>query len=85
MQEETNNTQFAEEPTPSEEAVAAEELAGNVYNTDDTEVDLERFAEEVRAGKAQSLRGLLITVILLSAGILAVLIFWLIRYKDLFL
>ena len=85
MQEETNNTQFAEETTPSEEAVVAKELAGNVYNTDHTDVDLESFAEEVRAGKKQSLRGPLITVILLSAGILAVLIFWLIRYKDLFL
>lgn len=86
MLEETNNPQITEETTPSAEAVVDEkELAGNVYNTDNTDVDLETFSEAVRSAKKQSLRGPLMTIVLLLSGILAVLLFWIIRYKDLFL
>ena len=86
MENETNDTRLTQETPSSEEAVLTdEEIAGKVYNTDSTDVDLDSYTEEVLCGKQKSLRGLIMTVILLAAGILAVLVFWLIRYKDLFL
>ena len=85
MENQTNDSRFIPEDSPSEETVPAKALDGNVYNTDCTDVDLESYSDEVLFGEQKSLRGWLLTIIFLLAGILAVLIFWLIRYKDLFL
>lgn len=85
MQNEANESPITQGNILSEETVPAEAVTGKVYNTDLTDVDLESYSEEVLCGKQKSLRGLTLAVLLLAAGIVAVLIFWLIRYKDLFL
>ncbi len=59
--------------------------AGRVYNTDKTDEDLERFSEAVRSGEKKSLTGLIITAAALAAGIVAVLIWWIVRYGGAFL
>ena len=64
-----------------------EELKGtaHVYNTDKMDGDLDSFSEEVRSGGQKSLTGLVVTAIALAAGIVAVLIWWIVRYGDAFL
>lgn len=59
---------------------------GVIYNTDKTDTDLEAFSESVRNEKRKKrLIGLLIYNAAVIAGIVCVLIFWLIRYRALFL
>ena len=51
------------------------------YNTDKSDQDLESYSKEVQDVPPQkSLTGLIITAALLSAGILGILIWWLLRY-----
>ncbi len=56
----------------------------NIYNSDNLDEDLDSFSEEVREPKKDSLTGLLITALLLTAGILIVVAWWLIRYWEAF-
>ena len=56
-----------------------------VYNTDKTDEDLERFAEKVMEDPVRGSKGLTITAIALAAAIVLVLIVWLIRYGGAFL
>ena len=53
-----------------------------VYNTDHTDEDLEQFSQEVYTAKKDSLTGLALIFILLCAGILCVLAYWLLRWKG---
>ncbi len=57
---------------------------GAVYNADKVDRDLEDFSEEVRKPKRSGVTGLLITALLLTAGILAVVAWWLVRYWEIF-
>ena len=55
--------------------------AYQIYNTDHTDTDLEEYAQTVlEPKKTQSLTGLIITAAVLSAGILGVILWWVIRY-----
>ena len=50
------------------------------YNSDKLDTDLESYSEDVRTGAPESLKGLIITACALSAGIVAVVLFWIFRY-----
>ena len=63
--------------------VPAEEV--EVYNTDRTDEDLEEFSKTVMTEEKKSLTGLAVTVIVLLAAILGVIVFWMVRYRGLFL
>ncbi len=65
-------------PAPAEEKV-------EVYNTDRTDEDLEEFSKTVMTEEKKSLTGLAVTVIVLLAAILGVIVFWMVRYRGLFL
>ena len=54
--------------------------AGRIYNTDKTDEDLEQFSEAVHSGEKKSLTGWIITAVALAAGIVAVVIWWIVRY-----
>lgn len=54
--------------------------SGRVYNADKTDEDLLQFSEQVRGGEKKSLTGLIITAAVLAAGIVAVVIWWILRY-----
>lgn len=52
-----------------------------VYNTDKTDPDLDSYANAVQEEpRKSSLTGLIITACLLTAGILGMLVWWLLRY-----
>ena len=76
--------------TPSNETQVfhwkPEELkqAGRVYNTDKTDTDLDKVAEAVHSGEKKSLTGLIVTAAALAAGIVAVIVWWIIRYGGAF-
>lgn len=54
------------------------------YNTDKTDEDLDRYSEEVRNPDSnRGVLGLSIVALLLMAGILAVLVWWLVRFQGL--
>lgn len=53
---------------------------GRIYNTDKTDEDLSDYGEQIREPAGKSLTGLMVTAALLTAGILGVVIFWLVRY-----
>ena len=59
--------------------------AGRIYNTDKTDEDLELFSEAVHSGEQKSLTGWIITAVALAAGIVAVVIWWIVRYGGGFL
>lgn len=65
-------------PAPAEEEV-------EVYNTDKTDEDLEEFSKTVMTEEKKSLTGLAVTVIVLLAVVLGVIVFWMARYRGLFL
>lgn len=50
------------------------------YNSDPADTDMNAYSDAVRHGKPESLRGLLVTVMLLLTGILGILVYWLIRF-----
>ena len=58
--------------------------SGRVYNTDRTDEDLQQFAEQVRDGGKKSLTGWIVTAAVLAAGIVAVVIWWILRYGGAF-
>ncbi len=49
-------------------------------NTDRTEVSPKKLSQEVEKPEKKSLTGLMVTALLLTAGIVAMLGFWLVRY-----
>lgn len=52
-----------------------------IYNTDKSDPDLQQYADAVREEpKKEKLTGLIVTAALLTAGILGVLIWWLLRF-----
>lgn len=53
-------------------------------NTDKTDTDMEKYAQAVMENKTKGLLGWTITVFALAAAIVAVLIFWLLRYGGMF-
>lgn len=54
------------------------------YNTDKTDDDLDSYSEEVRnPDRNRGVLGLSIVALLLMAGILAVLVWWLVRFQGL--
>ena len=55
--------------------------AGCVYNTDDTDEDLEEFSEEVLTPKKDSIRGLVIVALLLTIAILGLLTWWVLELR----
>ena len=56
----------------------------HVYNTDKMDGDMDSFAEAVHSGEEKGVTGLVATAIALAAGIIGVLIFWIIRYGGAF-
>lgn len=54
--------------------------SGRMYNSDRTDEDLQQFSEQVRGGEKKSLTGLIIIAAILAAGIVAVVIWWILRY-----
>jgi len=56
-----------------------DENDGRVYNTDRVDVDMEEFGEVVEAPVKEKLTGLVISALLLTAGILGLLAWWLLR------
>ncbi len=50
-----------------------------IYNTDQLDVDLEEYTQQVQE-EPKSLTGLLITATALAAGVIGVLVWWLVRY-----
>ena len=91
MELEKNNDQQIEACALTAEEIIAEELAKEapeetVQNTDTTDGDLENDSETVPLSKKKkSLRGLVLTNLFLIMGICVMLIFWILRYKDVFL
>ena len=74
--------EFSQEAFPAEEELELEwdafddSESYDVYNTDDVDVDLEEYSEDVHRGKSGSGWGIVLTMlcmIALSAGILALL------------
>lgn len=53
------------------------------YNTDTCDQDLESYSEAVREDQRRSNGGLVLLACLLTAGIIAVIIWWLVRYGGL--
>ena len=90
MELEKNNDQQIEATLTAEEIIA-EELAKEapeetVQNTDTTDGDLKNDSETVPLSKKKkSLRGLVLANLFLIMGICVILIFWILRYKDVFL
>ena len=91
MELEKNNDQQIEACALTAEEIIAEELAKEapeetVQNTDTTDGDLKNDSETVPLSKKKkSLRGLVLTNLFLIMGICVMLIFWILRYKDVFL
>ena len=91
MELEKNNDQQIEACTLTAEEIIAEELAKEaleetVQNTDTTDGDLKNDSETVPLSKKKkSLRGLVLANLFLIMGICVILIFWILRYKDVFL
>ena len=91
MELEKNNDQQIEACTLTAEEIIAEELAKEaleetVQNTDTTDGDLKNDLETVPLSKKKkSLRGLVLANLFLIMGICVILIFWILRYKDVFL
>ena len=91
MELEKNNDQQIEACTLTAEEIIAEELAKEaleetVQNTDTTDGDLKNDLETVpHSKKKKSLRGLVLANLFLIMGICVILIFWILRYKDVFL
>ena len=91
MELEKNNDQQIEACALTAEEIIAEELAKEapeetVQNTDTTDGDLENDSETVPLSKKKKrLRGLVLTNLFLIMGICVILIFWILRYKDVFL
>lgn len=55
------------------------------YNTDKTDEDLDRYSQQVRqTGNNRGVFGISVLALLLMAGILAVLVWWLVRFQGLF-
>lgn len=54
--------------------------SGRVYNADKTDEDLQQFSEQVRNGGKKNLTGWIVTAAVLAAGIVAVVIWWILRY-----
>ncbi len=63
---------------------AAQSSAGNIYNADKTDEDLESYGQQVQEPARKSLTGLVVTAVLLTAGILGVVIWWLVRFGGAF-
>lgn len=52
-----------------------------IYNSDSTDVDPEELSEEVLAEAGQKgITGLVVTAVVLTAGILGLAVYWLLRY-----
>ena len=91
MELEKSNDQQIEACTRTAEEIIAEELAKEaleetVQNTDTTDGDLKNDLETVPHSKnKKSLRGLVLANLFLIMGICVMLIFWILRYKDVFL
>lgn len=79
-----DDTQIFECVPQYRDAVNGYEAADHIYNSDDLDEDLDAFSQEVREPRKNSITGLLITALLLTAGILAVVAWWLIRYWEVF-
>ncbi len=54
--------------------------SGTARNTDRTEVSAKKLSKKLEKPEKKSLKGLMVTALLLTLGILAVLCFWLVRY-----
>lgn len=69
---------------PDEESEAYVNYANNykAYNADKADLDLEEFSEEVYTPTPHRHMGLLTAIMLLLAGILLVLGWWLVRYMG---
>ncbi len=59
---------------------AQEHCADHIYNADNTDEDLQDYASQVEEPARKSMTGLVVTAMLLTAGILGVVIWWLIRF-----
>ncbi len=59
---------------------AKEHCADHIYNADNTDEDLQDYASQVEEPARKSMTGLVVTAMLLTAGILGVVIWWLIRF-----
>ena len=55
-----------------------------VYNTDHTDVDLEELSDAMDEPPARSLQGLIVTALLLTAGIFVLIAWWAVRYLGFF-
>lgn len=92
LEEDSRPEEPAEEIYPEEEPEEPEwvqtqvvSLEGRVYNTDKTDADMDAYAEDVYSGGRKSVSGLVAVALVLAAAILAVLIFWIVRYGGAFL
>ena len=63
---------------------SAQSSAKNVYNTDKADDDLEEYTQQVEAPARKGVTGLVVTAALLTAGILGVVIWWLVRFGGAF-
>ncbi|MBQ4641517.1 MAG: hypothetical protein IJB47_02765 [Oscillospiraceae bacterium] len=72
--------ELSQEPEASlEETRRITQLPKGFYNTDHTDVELEEYAQQVQED-TRGLTGLTVTAILLAAGIVGILIWWVLRY-----
>ncbi len=70
---------FQEPEESLEETRRITQLPKDFYNTDDTDVELEEYAQHVQED-TRGLTGLTVTAILLAAGIVGILVWWALRY-----
>ncbi len=59
---------------------AAADTGSHIYNADNTDEDLDDYAQQVQEPKRKGVAGLVVTAVLLTAAILGVVIWWLIRF-----
>ena len=89
LEEDILEEDFPEEEISQEEEEIFEqtrrigELPKEFYNTDDTDVELEEYAQQVQEDN-RGLVGLTVAAILLASGIVGILIWWVLRYGGMF-
>lgn len=67
----------------AEELISDLAATRRIYNADQLDVDLEEYAEAVQQ-EPKGMNGLIITAAALAAGVVGILVWWLLRYGVLF-
>lgn len=97
LPEESAGEQFSEEPKPEADLAATRRIESveeaealtpdlaatrRIYNADQLDVNLEEYAQQVQE-ETGHLTGLIITAAVLAAGVIGILVWWLVRYGAL--